>query len=85
MRKLSRKQIYLDDEQFCRLKTEADNKKKTVSEVIREAIHEYMEKSVKEVDWDNDPLTKAIGSITLDVDDASVNHDYYLYGGKKKE
>ena len=44
-----------------------------------------MEKSVKEVDWDNDPLTKAIGSITLDVDDASVNHDYYLYGGKKTE
>ena len=40
-------------------------------------------KKPKNIDWNMDPLTKAVGKIKLNVTDASVEHDHYLYGKKK--
>lgn len=52
---------------------------KTISEAIKWA----RVKKSKNVNWDTDPLTKAIGKIKLTVTDASENHDKYLYGREK--
>ena len=29
--------------------------------------------------WNRDPLTKALGSVSLECEDASINHDDILY------
>lgn len=34
--------------------------------------------------WNNDSITKGIGKIKLSVNDASEQHDKYIYGPKKK-
>ena len=75
-----RKQIYLKEEQDKKLHLESAKLRIGVSDLIRQAIDFYFEKSRKDKDWKNDPLTKAVGSIQLNAADASSNHDKYLYG-----
>lgn len=84
MNSLHRSQVYIGEDQMRLLKLEARKENLSVSELIRESIQSFLTKKSKAVDWDNDPLTKAIGMIKLDVTDASANHDFYLYGGNKK-
>ena len=43
----------------------------------------FLEEKEKRVNWDKDPLTKAVGKVKLTVTDASVNHDQYGSGGLK--
>ena len=74
-----RKQIYLEEEQDKKLNLEAARRKTPVSSLIRLAIDLYLERKSKNADWDNDPLTRGIGSVSLNVDDASLNHDKYIY------
>ena len=62
------------------LKLEAERERLAISELIRRAIRHFLETKTRSVNWNNDPLIKAIGKIKLAVRDASVNHDYYLYG-----
>ncbi len=85
MSNLHRTQIYIDKEQIHQLKIEAEKERLPVSVVIREAIRRHLETRIKSVDWDSDPLTKAVGKVKLPVDDASVNHDDYLYRSRKKK
>jgi hypothetical protein len=42
-----------------------------------------MATSKNRIDWENDPITKGIGSIVADRD-LSINHDKYLYGKREK-
>ena len=84
MSTLHRSQVYIPEEMISLLKLEAKKDGLTVSELIREAIQKLLTQKSKSINWDNDPLTKAIGKFKSDVTDASTNHDFYLYGGKKK-
>ena len=81
---LHRTQIYIEEDQMHRLKLEAEKERLTVSELTRRAIEKFLKIKAKNIDWDKDPLTKAIGKIKLNVTDASIEHDHYLYGRKKR-
>lgn len=80
MSNLHRTQIYIDEDQLHQLKLEAARERLAISELIRRAIRNLLETKTKSINWDGDPLTKAIGKVKLEVTDASVNHDHYLYG-----
>lgn len=83
MSTLHRTQIYIGEEEICRLKLEAEKERVPVSELIRRAIQAFLESEAESADWKRDPLTRAIGKIKLTVDDASLRHDDYLYGEKQ--
>ena len=85
MSQLHRTQIYLEDAQIERLKLEAAKTRMAMSELIRRAIDAFFLKQTESLDWNRDPLVKAIGKIRLPADDASVRHDFYLYGDEKAE
>ncbi len=80
-----RTQVYFPEDLYNRLKKRAKKEGKSVAAIIREASEEYLKKEEKEIDWENDPLLKAIGFCKADVDDLSVNHDHYLYGAPKRK
>ena len=80
MSNLHRTQIYIDEEQIHQLRLEAKKEDIAISELIRRAIRRLLETKARSVNWDSDPLTKAVGKIRLTVNDASVDHDRYLYG-----
>jgi hypothetical protein len=80
MSHLHRTQIYLAEEQLRRLKLEAGQDKLPVSELIRRAINHFLRSREKKADWKRDPLIRAVGKVKLTVQDASVNHDSYIYG-----
>ena len=80
MSNLHRTQIYIDEEQIHQLRIEAKKEDIAISELIRRAIRRLLETKARSVNWDSDPLTKAVGKIRLTVNDASVDHDHYLYG-----
>jgi len=84
MNTLHRSQIYIDKDQMNLLKLEATKEHVTVSKLIRTAITRYLKSKEKNIKWDSDPLVKAVGKINLTIDDASKQHDYYLYGGEKR-
>ncbi len=79
MSTLCRTQIYLKDSQMKMLKIEAKRKKSPVAELIRVAIDKYLAEKEKPSNVSKDPLMRAVGSISLDVNDASLKHDEYLY------
>ena len=85
MSNLHRTQIYIDGEQMHQLKIEAEKEHLAISELIRRAIHQLLETKTKSVNWNSDPLTKAVGKIKLTRNDASVNHDYYLYNARERK
>lgn len=80
MSTLHRAQIYIPEEQIRHLKLEAKKEKRTVSELVRQAIALFLAERAKEIDWDKDPLTKMIGKARLDITDASTRIDEILYG-----
>lgn len=80
-----RTQVYFPEELYERVKTRAAKEGKSAAAIIREAVEEYLKEEKKEIDWDNDPLLKAIGFCKADVYDLSVNHDHYLYGAPKRK
>ncbi len=77
---LHRTQIYIDSDQMQHLKLEARKGGSSVSLLIRIAIMRFLTTKAKNMNWDSDPLTKAIGKVKLPVSDASTRHDRYLYG-----
>lgn len=84
MSSLHRTQVYMEDQQMLRLRLEAHREHLPISELIRRAVERFLRTKESRTDWDRDPLTRAIGKIRLSVSDASVRHDEYLYGPKKK-
>lgn len=84
MGNLRRAQIYIEEDQMRQLKLEAQKERLAVSELIRRAINGFLKAKAENIDWNSDPLTKAIGKIKLTVSDASVNHDHYLYNRRKR-
>ena len=80
---LKRTQMYFPEEMLQQVRQIADSEHTTIAAVVRNAVGEFLKKK-KEIDWDNDPLLSIVeqaeGSGRSDV---SVNHDAYLYGGKR--
>jgi hypothetical protein len=84
MSNLHRTQIYIEEDQMHQLKVEAAREHLTISELIRRTIEYLLETKSRMVNWESDPLTKTIGKIKLAVNNASVDHDHYLYGATKR-
>ena len=84
MSNFHRTQVYIEEVQMHLLKIEAEKERLSVSELIRKAVDRFLKTKDRNINWNNDPLTKAIGKIHLEVSNASVKHDQYLYGHKKR-
>ncbi len=84
MSNLHRTQIYIEEEQMQQLRHEAGKEHLAISELIRRAIKSLLETKTKSVNWEKDPLTKTIGKVKLTVNGASIDHDHYLYGQRKR-
>ena len=84
MSNFHRTQVYIEEVQMHLLKIEAEKERLTASELIRRAIDRFLKTKGRDINWDNDPLTKAMGKIHLGVSNASVKHDQYLYDHKKR-
>lgn len=83
-----RTQIYLRLDMFKALEQESRQEKKSIAEIIRQAVQSHLEerqsRRLRELDWQNDPLTKIAGMVHDGPADLSANHDHYLYGWDKK-
>lgn len=88
MKKVSEKrtQVYFPESLYRQIAKRARTESKSSAQIIREAVTEYLvEKKGKQgIDWDNDPLFKAVGIMKSGIKDLSTNHDHYLYGMPKK-
>jgi hypothetical protein len=75
-----------------RMKTLAQRRKTTVSHLLREAVEKTygIDAGLKgELNWNEDPLLKLIGSFGAPTDggpdDSTLNHDKYIYGSSLKK
>ncbi len=80
---LQRTQIYIDEDQVRRLKSEAARDNVGMSELVRRAIDRFLRARERKVNWESDSVTTAVGKVKLAVSDASRKHDQYLYGRRK--
>ena len=64
------------------LKLKAVHEKKSVSQLIREAIQQFLLAPEEPVDHKRDPFNRLIGMAQSGNADGSVRHDHYLYGKK---
>jgi len=85
MSNLHRTQIYIEEDQMRQLKLEAERERTAISELIRRAIRRLLETKARSFDWESDPLTRSIGKVKLTVNDASGQHDRYLYGQRNRK
>ncbi|MCL4418411.1 MAG: ribbon-helix-helix domain-containing protein [Actinobacteria bacterium] len=83
MKKLN---IYFDDNQYENLREKAYKNKTTMSEIIREAVDEYLKakdkKNIRRIE--DDPIFEIIGMFDSGIGDLGINHDKYLYDEPKK-
>ena len=76
-----RTQIYLTKEQYQYLRRQAEKKKVSIAEIVRELIEERLP---KEKDYEDNPLF-SIGEdgFSMGRRKGSERHDDYIYGRKK--
>jgi hypothetical protein len=77
--------VRLPKELYRQAKRRALEEEKSLAEVIRESVAQYLTGQVAPAAdreaWENDPLWLIGTDATMaDVTDGSTNHDYYLYG-----
>ncbi len=77
-----RTQVYFPEKLYRDVQKRAKAETKSVAAVVREAVRKYL--AEKEIDWDNDPILKLVGIMKTGAMDLSDNHDYYIYGIKKR-
>ena len=65
------------------LKYRAIEEKKSVNQIIREAIEMSLGATPRPVGDEKDPLENMIGIARSGIKDASTKHDRYLYGRRK--
>ncbi len=78
MNNLQRTQIYLEQDQIQRLKSASHKEQVPMSELIRQAINQFLDHGNKK--RAKDSLVKTVGKISLRTKTASIDHDRYLYG-----
>jgi len=72
---MTRTQVYLTEEQRGWIRRLAKTQRKTMAQVIREAIEEYMARQTS----DKDPLWDIIGLGASGITDGSIHHDRDIY------
>lgn len=79
-----RTQIYLRQSEYNFCQAEAKRREEPMAAVIRSFIDEKME--IPEEAWANNPLLRPTPDDPTyeGHEDASINHDHYIYGGPKK-
>ena len=65
------------------LKYRAIEEKKSVNQLIREAIEMSLAATPQPEEREMDPLEDMIGIARSGIKDASSKHDHYLYGAKR--
>jgi hypothetical protein len=76
-----RTQIYLTRDQYTFLCNQAEKRGASIAGIVRELIDE---KIPKEKDYENNPLfTVGKDGFRMGRRKGSLNHDEYLYGGKR--
>lgn len=78
-----RMQLYLTQEDYNHLRDMANERGLSLAAVIREAIHEYLQKAEQRTGWEADPLSKMVGFFAGEKD-LSERHDEYLYGLRRR-
>ena len=78
---MHRTMIYIDDQDYQVLKKKASLGGNSLSELIREAIHHYLDKVTKRPSWQKDPVWNLGGQgSALEDNQDSLEHDKILYG-----
>ena len=75
--------IRLPEELLKALKYRAIEEKKSVNQIIREAIEMSLAVTPHPEERETDPLEDMIGIARSGTKDASSKHDRYLYGAKR--
>ncbi len=75
--------IRLPEELLRALKYRAIEEKKSVNQLIREAIEMSLAVAPESGEREKDPLEDVIGIARSGIKDASSKHDRYLYGRKQ--
>lgn len=75
--------IRLPEDLLKALKYRAIEEKKSVNQIIREAIEMSLAAASQSVERQKDPLEDVIGVGRSGIKDASSKHDRYLYGRKQ--
>ncbi|MCS6909801.1 MAG: ribbon-helix-helix domain-containing protein [Anaerolineales bacterium] len=82
-----RTQVYLPRSIYQRLRERADRHDVTLAMQIRAALESYLRQAEADDDGSilhpDNPIFSMMGSAQSDVGDASIHHDYYLYGAPK--
>ncbi len=71
--------IRLPEEVLKMLKYRAIEEKKSVNQLIREAVELFLTNVVENKNSSKDPLENIIGIAKSGIKDGSVKHNYYLY------
>lgn len=79
-----RTQVYFPNELYRKIERIARHESKSVASIIRKAVERYL-KEQNDIDWENDPIFKAVGIMDSGMSDLSENHDKYLYGKQKSK
>jgi len=72
---MTRTQVYLTEEQRRQIQRLAEAQRKTMAQVIREAVEEYVIRQTT----DDDPLWDIIGLGASGITDGSIHHDRDIY------
>ena len=75
--------IRLPEETLKALKYKAIEEKKSVNQLIREAVELSLAAETQAERHGKDPFNEIIGIAKSGIKDASTKHDRYLYGKKK--
>jgi hypothetical protein len=75
--------IRLPEDLLKALKYRAIEEKKSMNQIIREAIEMSLAATPQPEEHERDPFEDMIGIARSGIKDASSKHDHYLYGRKK--
>lgn len=75
--------IRLPEEVLKELKYKAIEEKKSVNQLIREAIEASLSAPVKPERYAKDPFEDVIGIVKSGIKNGSTKHDRYLYGKRR--
>jgi hypothetical protein len=79
--KIHRTQIYLKEEQYQYLRQQAERKKASIAEIVRELINERLP---KDKDYEDNPLFMVgADDFAMGLRKGSAKHDDYIYRRKK--
>lgn len=75
--------IRLPEDTLKTLKYKAIEEKKSVNQLIREAIEMLLTTTVQSKKYVSDPFDDIIGIVKSGIKDGSTRHDRYLYGKRR--